>query len=178
MKLKILQSVALGGVLFLFFSCEKIINPSAPVTASKQVNAVAERIYSSNKKGADVSYAFRSTMGHSSSSCNGKCGSKGHVNCQGAGNVCNLYAPANVFTANAVMATKANDAFQKYYAITWYPEDLSDEEIFLMPARSFFVEEEAIYINIPEQILNRDAKTQCFIIENITFTNEQIFINK
>lgn len=46
-----------------------------------------------------------------------------------------------------------------------------------MPARSFKIEGETRWINIPPQILERDSRTHCFVVKNITFTDMPIYKN-
>jgi hypothetical protein len=60
------------------------------------------------------------------------------------------------------------------------PTDMID---FNMPARSFYLgadfsEEGYCWLNIPEQLLERDHTTNNFIYKDITFTREQIFENR
>ena len=65
----------------------------------------------------------------------------------------------------------------EFGSVCLYPEDISDYETFAMPARSFKIEGETRWINIPSQILERDSRTHCFVVKNITFTDMPIYKN-
>ena len=46
-----------------------------------------------------------------------------------------------------------------------------------MPARSFYIKENNQWINIPQQTLERDTETRCFLVKGITFTEKAIYPN-
>jgi hypothetical protein len=126
-------------------------------------------------------YLFSTNIGHKSSDCGGKCkyynGVWCHVSCQGFGSECTLSAMVNISKAIP------DDPYDIYYTglgINDYEpiEDLT----FNMPARSLYIEVDTlengfIWINIPEQILQRDDETNQFIYKAITFTEEPLFEN-
>jgi hypothetical protein len=122
-------------------------------------------------------YLLASNVGHKSTECGGKCkysnGTWFHSDCQSFGNVCSLRASVNVSytgVSNIYKGMGIND----YEPI--------DEVDFSMPDRSFYVENENFpngkgWLNVPEQVLQRDPLTHQFIYKNISFTKEALYKN-
>lgn len=127
------------------------------------------------------SYLLASSIGHKSTDCGGRCkyynGTWFHANCQGYGSECSLRASINISKA---MPDDTTDIYYTGIGINDY-EPIEDSD-FSMPARSFYIEDENlengfIWLNIPEQVLQRDEESNQFIYKAITFTNEPLFEN-
>lgn len=127
------------------------------------------------------SYLLASKVGHKSSECGGKCkkfgGIWGHSDCQGFGSECNLRASVNISKSNP---DNPSDIYYTGTGINDY-EPIEDS-IFAMPARSLYIVDESqengyIWLNIPEQELQRDKESNQFIYKEITFTTEPLFEN-
>jgi hypothetical protein len=126
-------------------------------------------------------FSLSSNVGHKSEDCGGKCkyvnGVWFHADCQGFGHNCGLKASVSI---TKTLPDKPEDKYYTGMGLNDY--EPIDEATFNMPARSFFIEDKIfengyIWINVPEQVLERDIKTKQFIYKNITFTKEQLFKN-
>lgn len=126
-------------------------------------------------------YLLAAKVGHKSADCGGKCKKFGgvwcHLDCQGYGSECSLRATVNISKA---MPDDTTDIYYKGVGI--YDYEPIEESDFSMPARSFYIEDENlengfIWLNIPEQVLQRDEESNQFIYKDITFTNEPLFEN-
>ena len=127
------------------------------------------------------SYQLFSYVGHKSSDCGGKCkyynGVYFHADCQGYGSECSLSSKVNI------SKNIAEDPTDIYYTATGiYDYEPTEEESFNMPARSFYFINETfengyIWINIPEQVLQRNKESNMFIYKEITFTVDPLFNN-
>ena len=125
----------------------------------------------------DMGFVFRLFVGHTKTDCGNSCveffGQSGHIDCRGFGNVCNHNATA-------------------YYSVGQDPGDLkltlievdvfgSDLE-YPLPDRSFYItnpqNNTELWLNIPEQILERTDTEEPFVIYNIWFSEEQELINR
>jgi hypothetical protein len=127
------------------------------------------------------SYSLFSKVGHTANSCNNNCimigGKRVHVNCQGAGNICDSRASISVYKANP-----ENPENIYYNAIGLNDYEPTDDTTFYMPDRSYYIENDCIengyiYLNIPSQILRRDSSSNQFIYFKITFTETALFEN-
>lgn len=126
-------------------------------------------------------YLLTSRVGHKSSDCGGKCrygnGTHYHASCQGFGSECYLRASINISKAIP------DDTTDNYYtAIGINDYEPIEESDFSMPARSFYIEDENlengyIWLNIPEQLLQRDEESNQFVYKEITFSSEPLFEN-
>lgn len=130
---------------------------------------------SGNGKKGKAIIGIRTRIGHKQEVCDGTCTPTptGHKDCQGRGEECPVYANIEMEPIVKSAAGKSD----VYAARCLYPEDLSDYEVFSMPERSFKFEDEDVWLNIPAQLLERDAATRCFIIKNITFTKEALYVD-
>jgi len=126
-------------------------------------------------------YSLASQVGHKSKTCGGKCKYIGgvwyHMDCQGFGNECNLIASIQI---SKVTEDDTLDIYYKGTGLNDY--EPIEETTFSMPARSFYLEDENseygfIWLNIPEQELQRDEESGQFIYKDITFTQEALFEN-
>ncbi|MFZ4401638.1 MAG: hypothetical protein ACOYO1_16525 [Bacteroidales bacterium] len=126
-------------------------------------------------------YLLKSHVGHKSSECGGKCtfacGKWVHVDCQGSGSYC-VYSASVDITKN--IPADSSDIYYTGVGLNDY--EPTDDSTFQMPARSFYFENEKyengyIWINIPEQQLQRDEETNLFMYKNITFTENALFEN-
>lgn len=126
-------------------------------------------------------YLLTSSIGHKSSECGGRCkylnGTWQHVSCQGYGSECSMRASVNISKA---IPDDTTDNF--YTAIGINDYEPIEESDFSMPARSFYIEDENlengyIWLNIPEQVLQRDEESNQFVYKDISFTAEPLFDN-
>jgi len=149
-----------------------------------EINSSAKlltRLKSLSNSNYSGTYSLSSNAGHKSEDCGGKCtytnGVWRHVDCQGFGHSCSLKASISI-TKN--LPDKPENKYYTGMGLNDY--EPIDEETFNMPARSFYIKDGGfengyIWINIPEQVLERDIKTKQFIYKNITFTTDQQFKN-
>ena len=168
-------------------SCVKE-NESANKLQKKACTATAVKIAAPYLKAAPGhasgslgTYVLSAKAGHNSSECGGGCmairGVRKHMDCQGFGSNCGLKASVYV---NKVKPDSSNS--NKYMAVGLNDYEPTDEHVFYMPARSFYIEDKTteqgyIWLNIPEQVLERDAKSKQFVYSNITFTENPLFEN-
>lgn len=130
--------------------------------------------------GYSGNYALSSKVGHNSSECSGCVmigGARKHVDCQAWGNKCGSNASVAISKVEP-----DNQENQEYAATGLNDYEPTDEAFYYMPARSFYIENSEfengyIWINIPEQMLERDDESNQFKYVNITFTNEAMFEN-
>lgn len=126
-------------------------------------------------------YLLAAKIGHKSTDCSGKCkyigGEWRHIDCQGNGSECSLRV--SVYISKAI----PDDTTDIYYTATGVNDyEPIEESDFSMPARSFYIEDENlengfIWMNIPEQVLQRDEASNQFVYKDITFTAEPLFEN-
>lgn len=164
-------------------SCVKE-NETINNSKKQEKTAIAKRFGNVNLKSASDfsgSYSLFSKVGHTANSCNNSCvmlgGKRGHINCQGPGNLCNLSASISVTNTDP-----ENPENILYNAIGLFDYEPTDDTTFFMPDRSYYIEDDNfengyIYLNIPTQILNRDAASNQFLYYNITFTEAALFDN-
>lgn len=172
MKTKI---TILSLILFsLLFSCKKDGSDSLPQN-TENVPSLAKKIVNNTKGDNVVMYGLLSRSGHRGADCNYKCiDGIMHRDCWGSGSYCPLQGSIISPIPMGSFSTKSNFTFT---AIAQYPEDFSDEETLLIPNRSFFIEEDGTYLNMPEQILVRDSESNCFIFNNLSVTKVPLFVN-
>ena len=168
MKKLVLLFLVGSVVLAAFVSCSE---EGAVVARKGYVPAVAVALDGGGHAKGGGGYWLQTKAGHTKEECGGNCYKGGHKDCHGFGNLCDL-----------VGAIEFDPPLSKgaavYSAMARYPEDFSDEEVFLMPARSFAVEKEDEWLNVPRQVFERDPATRCFRIQGITFTKEPLYINE
>ena len=115
------------------------------------------------------------TVGHSVSDCNNSCisvnGQRIHVDCQGEGHLCRLYAHLSI--------TQSADC--TYIATTTDTLDLTDQLFFNMPARSLCTQAnlsgKSTWLNIPAQVSYRDSTTRQFTLTGLFYTDYQYYNN-
>ncbi|MFZ4740572.1 MAG: hypothetical protein ACOYLE_05365 [Bacteroidales bacterium] len=149
-----------------------------------EINSSAKlltRLKSLSNSNYSGTFSLSSNVGHKSEDCGGKCtytnGVWRHVDCQGAGHNCAYKASVSI---TKTLPDKPEDKYYTGMGLNDY--EPIDEATFNMPARSFYIEDKIfdngyIWINIPEQVLERDIQTKQFIYKNITFTSIQKFKN-
>ena len=128
---------------------------------------------SDGAKGGHI-IGIKTRAGHSKENCDGSCSqTRKHIDCQGTGKECLLFG--NIELEPIVKSLPTSSGL--YTGKCLYPEDISDYETFSMPARSFYMEKEQMWLNFPEQILHRHPESRCFIIKSITFTVKPLHPN-
>jgi len=153
--------------LILCFACKK--HEIIETTELPKFNS-AQLI--SNSKGSAY-YGITVRVGHAASTCSG-CVNTGenciHVDCQGAGTACSV---------SAIMEISDSGEINFYYGIINAPNELTFEETFLMPDRSLYIiGSNGQFLNIPEQMAYRDEETGAFVLYDIFFSDNQVFINE
>ncbi|MCX6230534.1 MAG: hypothetical protein NTZ33_03220 [Bacteroidetes bacterium] len=182
----ILVLLSLVGIITT--SCMKDNDLPNP-TNQKQLNTPTAEILKKHKSAENLTaavlpgggfegiYQLTSNVGHTSADCGGKCrymnGVYYHANCQGFGNACTLRASVSV---DFIPST------HKYIGKGLNDYEPTDETSFLMPDRSFKVEDKNnddgyIWLNIPAQILLRNPVSHQFIYNDITFSETQLYPN-
>lgn len=166
---KLVFLVLMGcAVLAAFISCSK----DGYVSSRKEaVPAVAVALDKDGHAKGGGGYWLQTKAGHTKEECGGACYNGEHADCYGFGNLCDLVGAIE-------LDPPVSKGPADYSAMARYPEDFSDEEMFLMPARSFAVEGEDEWLNVPRQVFERDPATRCFRIQGITFTKEPLYINE
>jgi len=115
-------------------------------------------------------YVLFCSLGHDKSKCPGCIifnGQPIHVDCQGAGNVCNKAA--------LVSLTNIGNSL---YATTLDTIGFTNLDYLNMPSRSFSLETEPgvyTYLNIPAQLVYRDTATLQFTFAGLSFTNRPLY---
>ncbi|NVN96412.1 MAG: hypothetical protein HXX18_14145 [Bacteroidetes bacterium] len=179
----ILLTVCFFGLLIT--SCVKDNDTEIVKIQKEEITSTASVISNlkSNNSTGNFSgiYSMSTNAGHKSTDCGGKCrylnGVYFHSDCQGFGHECGLRATVSI---SKTILDKPEDKYYNGMGLNDY--EPIDEATFNMPARSFYVKNDKfdngyIWINIPEQLLERDKETHQFIYKNITFTKEQMFKN-
>ncbi len=181
MKKSIVIFAVISLIGLLLVSCVKEndgINTHEKKIDKSSTAQLLKRLKTNNFAGT---YLMASKVGHKSSDCGGKCKKFGgvwcHLDCQGYGNECGLRAAVNICKA---IPDDSTDIYYTGIGINDY--EPIEESDFSMPARSFYIEDENlengyIWLNIPEQLLQRDEESNQFIYKEITFTTEPLFEN-
>ena len=160
------------GLLCAFIGCSKE-NPVSSPTGNKEEVISTATILKTAKGSPTIGLQTR--IGHKKNVCDGSCKkyTSTHMDCAGTGSECNLVGNIELEPplGNGIAETPT------FHARCLYPEDFSDYESLAMPARSFYMEETKQWLNIPQQILERDPQTYCFLIKNITFTGKAAYSN-
>ena len=90
-----------------------------------------------------------------------------HFDCQGIGTKCAVSTSVSIVQSGAAVTATTTDTF-----------GLTSENFFLMPARSLNYTDEhnnRIYLNIPGQMVYRDATTQQFTFTGLSFTSRPLY---
>lgn len=119
----------------------------------------------------ESSYLLTIRVGHSITDCGGSCvtmlGKPYHINCMGYGRVCLTSAAISLDQIGTDITATTTDTF-----------GLTSEDFFLMPDRSLEytdVNNNRIYLNIPEQLVLRDTVTQQFTFTGLSFSEGPIY---
>ena len=159
--------VLLCAITFSFMSCEK---REHFVTDNEHW---AQEIPNAKKTG--TLFSIGSLCGHTISECGGNCNMPpfgGHVDCQGHGTHCTMASTMLVVPVTSTL----------YTATTQDSTDLTDEEFFNMPDRSFYTgldgDGKPCWLNIPAQLAIRDSVTRLFTFNNVYFSLQQRYKNQ
>lgn len=139
------------------------------------VEATAQWLSNPDTKGDPV-IGIRTRVGHTKENCDLSCNPKNkraHLPCQGHGSECSTVGSIGFEPIVKGLSTQPAALTGRCL----YPEDISDEETFAMPSRSFKIDNTEQWLNIPEQILHRHPESHCFIIKSITFTDSPLYLN-
>jgi len=152
--------------ILLFFACsKKEITEMAAFDKSNSAQLLSDE--------KEMIFYVEIRVGHNGDGCNGCVttgGTNHHVDCKGYGTYC-------VVSANLSLAAEGEDGY--YYGIVLNPDEFCDDDFFLMPNRSLYIEEsKGKFLNIPEQMVYRDEETGVFIFYDIFFSDSQIFENR
>lgn len=155
----------------LFAACTPEMTQNPDEKGTHSVNSTAQWISGNGIKGGPV-LGIGTRVGHKKENCDASCGkNRKHIDCQGSGSECSIFGSIEM---KPIFKSTAQETYTGHCL---YPEDISDEETFSMPDRSFFIQESNQWVNIPKQLLKRDSQDGCFIIKNITFTHQAVYPN-
>lgn len=164
---KVLTLTLLAALLL--GACEKVENQTA--TQEQTLNRVVA--LSGNAKTGNSTHLFAMSMGHSSKDCKGCVmmdGHRIHINCMGAGGECAYTFAVQLQQIGTAVTATTTDTF-----------DLTSEDFFLMPDRSLYYGKDEkgndIYLNIPEQQVNRDSLTLQFTFTGLFFSETAAYSN-
>ena len=160
-----------GISLALACACTRETSYDNTAKGQTPVEAIAEWDPNNTTKGG-ITIKIRTRIGHKKEVCDKSCRGTTHRDCQGSGSECALFGNIEM---EPIIKSTPNSLGHTGRCL--YPEDISDEETFAMPARSFKIENTDQWVNIPEQILRREYESNCFIINNISFTNFALYPN-
>lgn len=162
-----------GISLALACACTREMPHEKTDKEQKPVESTAEWVKGNEAKGGAI-IGIRTRIGHKADVCDGSCSNDNkHMDCQGNGYECSLVSNLEM----KPIFSKSSTQTLIYIGQCLYPEDISDCETFSMPARSFLIEKEQHWLNIPMQIIHRNPQNRCFIIKNITFTSQALYPN-
>lgn len=160
--------VLLLSLFLLLMSCQKTHNQGDLV----QHFPAVEKIIDSSKSPAD--YIINLQIGHSGENCPGCVCVNGkwiHLNCQGRGNLCELQSQ--------ITLTQVDENL--FSATTTDSTELTDADLFNMPARSLFVEldknKKEVWLNIPAQLVYRDSATLQFTFNGLYYSDRPVYRN-
>lgn len=168
--------LGLLGMTLALFACTSESSGLEGNDEDGNIEAVARWVVGAEAKGGGNVISLQTRAGHTEENCDRTCSDDKafHKDCQGSGRECHVEGGLEL----EPMIPKAKELQGiRYVGRCLYPEDISDYETFAMPARSFKIEGETRWINIPPQILERDSRTHCFVVKNITFTDMPIYKN-
>ena len=120
-----------------------------------------------------IHYLLVTQIGHDAKTCKGCVLFEGkmiHKDCMRHGNYCHRAVSVSIDTLEECVTATTIDTF-----------DLTSEDFFAMPDRSlyFYTDENnnRIYLNIPEQMVYRDAVTRQFTFTGLRFTVGPVYSN-
>ena len=151
--------------------CDKtsVSNLNRPITE----NYAALGESTSKESGKPIEITFR--VGHDISECNGCIyinGELGHADCQGEGNACVVRIRIWPIGGQA-----SSTPFNAVVDTLW---DVTTENYFNMPDRSLnYIDENnnRVFLNIPAQLVYRDAVTRQFTFTGLFITNTPEYSN-
>ena len=115
---------------------------------------------------------FVMSIGHKAENCEGCIWNNGkyiHIDCMGPGSYCSKSVAVVLNEVGSDITATTTDTF-----------DLTSEDFFLMPDRSLNYTDEnnnRVYLNIPEQMVYRDAVTRQFTFTGLFITNTPAYSN-
>lgn len=134
-------------------------------------------------------YKVTYKAGHKESQCHGTCRvwvdmftgvHFFHLPCMGFGSDCEHTIEITVGTGRAADLSGNVVTMNSPYEATMSFVGLCTEPIFAMPARSIYVENEGVFINIPEQnsrmITGADGRIT-YSLHNVTVTSVSLYVN-
>ena len=166
-------AAAISAVLLFGSGCSKDNPLSQQGNDEQELSSTATLLHS--KKGGAV-VGLNTRVGHTKEDCDGSChpGYNTHRDCAGHGKACQTWGTIEF---EKPLSKSISTPLHHFNAHCLDPEDFSDYETFAMPARSFYIKENNQWINIPQQTLERDTETRCFLVKGITFTEKAIYPN-
>lgn len=155
------------AVIFLLGSCKKEKQNDESYRPSPN------RVITLPSDGKSLSNTlFVMSIGHKAEECNGCIWDGGklvHLNCMGPGSYCSVSAVVQLEQIGTAITATTTDTL-----------DLTSEDFFLMPDRSLNYTDEnnnRVYLNIPEQMVYRDAVTRQFTFTGLFITNTPEYNN-
>jgi len=178
-KNQFLSFIALILAIIFIFSCNKNEVPSIHEFSENMENDVKQNEATWISLGPEKALGlnFNLLVGHSVQQCGGKCikffGEYGHIDCRGFGNACSHVVNAYYSVGDSLDSM----------ALTLIEVDLFGTDLeYPLPDRSFHISNPQnntdIWLNIPEQVLQRSNAGEVFVIHNIWFSEEQEIENK
>ncbi len=167
--------ILLAVASFFIFSCTKTENEKEAVVISYPHYAVPIENNLKDVSNVVASYTLATALGHPAEGCTGCImfdGKPTHRDCAGFGDACAASVSASLYSAS----DKSND----YNVVTTDKYGLTGDDVFFMPDRSFLVidkEDKQLWLNIPQQLAVRDAKTFQFTFYGVYYSNSQVFNN-
>ena len=151
--------------------CDKtsVSNLNRPIT--ENYAALGESTSKESGKPIEITYH----VGHNMSDCNGCIyinGELGHADCQGWGNAC--------VTRIRIWPIGGHTSSTPFSAVVDTLWDVTSEDYYNMPDRSLNYTDEnnnRVYLNIPEQMVYRDAVTRQFTFTGLFITNTPAYNN-
>lgn len=164
---KVLTLTLLAALLL--GACEKEENQTA--TYEQTRNRVIA--LPNDEKTGSLTYLLALGLGHSGKDCKGCVmmdGHRIHINCMGAGDECAYTFAVQLQQIGTAVTATTTDTF-----------DLTSEDFFLVPDRSLYYGKDEkgndIYLNIPEQQVNRDSLTLQFTFTGLFFSETAAYSN-
>ena len=179
-KIQFLSFITLLLVSVFIFSCNKseIISSQRSLSDTENDDLKQnEATWINIGPEKTLGLSFRLFLGHTAAQCGGKCmtlfGTSGHVDCRGFGNVCK-YKPQAYLSVG-----QDPDSF----ILTLIEVDVFGTDLeYPLPDRSFYItnphNNTELWLNIPEQILERTDSEEPFVIQDVWFSEEQELENR
>jgi hypothetical protein len=180
-KFNLFCFLAIFIIALFFISCKKTdLISNQPTTTESDGSKENEATWLNpdvNSKYWTGFLKLRIAVGHTVDQCGNHCiyafGEWGHADCRGFGNVCKSISKG--------MLTY-DDEFDEFYFTFLEPNALGEELDFLFPDRSFYItnplNNNDLWLNVPEQLLERISDSIPFTIHDIWFSEEQELENR